>query len=320
MTTKRGDYMRQAAGNIKLTEQQQAFADTLYSPSPFVVVLSEAEFFEKNWKKDILDFTKQEALTFLRSMHSLSLLTLMTYTSVTRSYANYLGLKETAWEEVRQADLIELIDVDELKNTYFTPEDVDKIEMIVPNAVDKFILRGFYEGLCGDYYEEFQSLTMDSFDKENLTVRLQTGKVKKVSQRLYDLALKSSTTYTYTAMDFRRTQVRKLIDMNGLVGEVVKTSMKVNSNPNLMSWKRKVRGRMESVKDFFELSYLTIPRLRKSAIYYNITTLAKEHNCEVSEAVYLPEFDDIIYQYDLDATRKDNLAYKYKNMSWADEK
>ena len=303
---------------VEFTEQQQAFADTLSSPNIFTVIISEAELWEKNWNKDLLDFTKQEALIYLKSIHSLSLLSLMSYASTIRSYAAFVGKKETIWNNILQADLKQLIDVDELKNTYFKPEDVDKMEMILPNVVDRFILRGFYEGLYGHYYEEFKCLVMPDFDKEAKKVHLMTGKDKVFSDRLYQLAEESSRTYIYKAMDFHREQKRTLLDTPGYKGEIVKTGLK--TSPGLEPWKRKIRGRMESVKEFFGLSYLTIPRLRNSRIYYELLQISKKNNCSIAEAVYLPEFEPIIYQFDLNINRKDKLAYKYKDMDWANEK
>ena len=312
--------MSQIKYEVKFTEQQQAFRDTLGSPNIFTVIISQAKLWEENWHVDLLHFSKKQALDYLKGMGSLSILSLMSYASTIRSYAEFVGEKETVWKDVLQDDLKKLIDVDELKNTYFEPEDIDKMEAILPNTVDKFILRGFYEGLCGSYYEEFKGLTMANFDKETMTVHLSTGKDKKFSKRLYDLAQKSSETYIYKAMDIKREQKRRLVDMDGLMGEVVKSTLKVSDTPGLMPWKRKIRGRMEAVKEFFDLQYLTIPRLRNSKIYYELFLISEKHKCDIAEAVYLPEFDEIIYQFDLDGERKDKLAYKYKNMDWASGK
>lgn len=309
--------MRPIIHDLKLDEQQQKFKEAASSPAVVATIFSEVNFFEKQWGKNLLDFTKEEALTFLKSFNSLSILTLMTYTSIIRSYAEFSGVTETSWKDVLQSDLLKLIDYDELRNTYFAPGDVDKIIACVPNAVDKFIVKGFYEGLSGQYYEEFQGLTMESFDRENSEVHLSNGKIKKVTEKLYALAQASANTYSYQALDRKRTQNRKLVDVFAS-GEIIKSTLKRSEENGLTSWKRKMRGRMESIKDFFGMSYLTIPRLRNSAIYYQLTKLAEANGCDVGSAVYLPEFETVIAQYNLDGGRKDKIAYKFKNMNWAD--
>lgn len=302
--------MRPILHDKQLTEKQTLFRNTLSNPKLANLLFSEVSVFEEQWRKDVTEFTKAEALEFLKSLNSLSIQSLQVYTWTLKKYAQFCGNEASAWSQISRADCEAQINNDQRKNKYLSESHIKALTAVLLNPVDRFILRGFYDGLCGEFYDDFMGLHIDSFDQENLTVKLANGNIKHISQDLYELAIESANTYTYIFNGIAGT-TRMLHDVSVDKQDIVKYMNGSDPKPSLSTWKRKIRGRLEHSRNYLGLQFLSIPILRRSGIYNKLLKLSAEHECSVKQAVYLPEFKEIAVAYGLNESRYDSIAYRF---------
>lgn len=302
--------MRPRIHDRKLTEKQEQFRKTISNPKLVPLLFSEAASFEEQWHKEVVDFTKEEALEFLKSLNSLSLQSLIVYTWTMRKYAEFCGINSSEWNQISREDCEALIDKNQRKRKYLSESHVKALTAVLFNPVDRFILRGFYDGLCGDFYGDFMGLYPESFNQDELTVRLSDGNVKHISQELYDAAMESAETYIYIPYGVNATE-RKLYDWTLGKQDIVKFTNGSERCPTMSTWSRKIRGRLEHIRRYFGISYLNIPNLRRSGVYNHLLGLSEEKDVSVKRAVYLPEFEEVADAYGLNKSRLDAIAYRF---------
>lgn len=293
-----------------LTETQLRFRDTFSNPKVANLLFSKVSPFEEQWQKEVTSFSKIEALTFLKSLNSLSIQSLNVYAWTMRKYSQFCGVKHSAWAKISQTECESLINAEQRRRKYLSESDVKALSAVLFNPVDRFILRGFYEGLAGDFYEDFKDIYPESFDELSSTVRLANGVTKQISHELYELAIESAETYTYSVVGDRDCE-RNLYDWSKGKRDIVKLTYGSHESPAPSTWKRKIRNRLDSIREYFCIPYLTIPNIRNSGVYNHLVRLSLENNCSIRKAVYLDEFKDIAIQYNLNLERLDKLSYRF---------
>lgn len=303
--------MRPKKYDIKLTDKQKQFKESVSNPKTIPMLFTEAAVFEERWNKDITDFTKEEALEFLKTLNSISVKSLIVYAWTIDKYTQFCGKESKVWNQISRNDLESLIDEKQRMGKYFSESHLNALTAVLFNPVDRFILRGFYDGLCGEYYEDFKDIYPKSFNKQNLTVQLSNGNIKHISQELYDIAMESAESYKYIVYSRSRNFTRNLCDWTPDKQDIIKIAYGSKLEPTLPTWKRKIRNRIEIIRNYLDIPYLNIPNLRRSGIYNHLLKLSEMHNCSIKQAVNLPEFDAIVSDYELNKDRLDSIKYRF---------
>ena len=163
--------------------------------------------------KDICDWTLLDIKNAFTLLNTTSAMTLMNYKSRLSAYTNWCiknslsNTNQNNFENFTQ-DLIEQCVNETLAKIELIQRNdlLDKLKLLL-NYRDKFLVLALYEGIgshkgiCnGEKHKmlwEFDDLTIDSFDVENKTVSLSSGRVLSVSDELIEYAIETDKSEEY---------------------------------------------------------------------------------------------------------------------------
>lgn len=139
------------------TKRKEAFLkfkrETTELAGNLQLCFKDAEHFEKQYGKDLCDWTAAEIIGYFKYMNTPKIKSLTTIHNMLRIYtdwclSNQLVLdNQNHYYEITQDILIECIDKDKLKEKYITREFLlDKMKLFL-NESDKFIVLAAFEGM-----------------------------------------------------------------------------------------------------------------------------------------------------------------------------
>lgn len=291
--------------DMQLTDMQKQFVCENYDESligRFNKLICRAKPFEEEHGKEISAFSKNEICEYLTSLNATSTSNLESFASMLRKYMRYArangidGADKGEWDMLHKRDIANCVS---REKHYFTMSDIDDYLSRLYNPADKWFILALFEGLCGKDREEIWGIALSDFDAENLTVATPNGKVKKVSQRLYDIAVESANTYTYqTLSQLRSVATVKLIEDRPY--SVFKYSAVKSMNSSLARWNFRTTRRIKGLKNYLYEDELSIPRIINSGMYYQLQQIQVKYGCSFGQAFFKPEYKQLAYQYDVE--------------------
>lgn len=292
-------------------------------------IFSKAEEYENKFNKDLCAFNTEEILEFLKGYKATYINALQSRITHIKKYClvcRASGIEEAnngEWNKITSDMISSCVDTGRALEKYFSPEQMEKIIDSLINPVDRFVIRGFYEGLRGDAYEDIWDLYADDIDKETRTVNLSHDRLARygmngnkklqVSQKLIDDILASLKTeeYVYTREGSVGTRSIEFNDTKGRVFRVAKTKISESEYENLIVEKQRVSTKFKAIKSILKMPELTIPAIVNSAVIAKIKELAEENGDSFEKAVKSEAFVPVQVRYGLLKSDFTKLLEKY---------
>ena len=184
--------------------------------------------FEEQLDKDVYDFTVYEILNMYKTWNSKSIDTLYVINNRLSQYSqwaleqNLVVDNQNHFLEINRDMLLGCINMIAQQKRIVSREQMIAWCSRLPNACDKFIFLGLYEGLNGKDYEDFWNTTIEDIDKQKRIIRVKRGELP-ISDTLIDYAEESNRTLELYPMTGDMARVTKLVEN----GKIIK--LKINS-------------------------------------------------------------------------------------------
>ena len=282
----------------KNTELKQKYIDTYKYNNVARLLFKKAVDYEQKYNKDLAEFNHEEILDYLTSIGCGCEDTLFAYVSTIRGYARFYtektGADTMAWETT-SSDSIRPCVRKEKEFKYIPPAVLDEVVELIPNPMDQFLVKGIYEGLKGDFYEELWNLRIDDINPTTLVARLPTGRRLTISPELYAIALKSDETEDYVSLKGTNSWVNyKMID-----NRIIKYRSNSTKVDNPTSQKIKIANRIYDLKKYTGREEINAIWLRKSGAIYMIKKEAARLNIKEIDVIDHSVFNTIRERYGL---------------------
>jgi len=180
--------------------------------------------FEEQLDKDAYDFTVYEILNMYKTWNSKSIDTLYVINNRLSQYTqwaleqNLVADSQNHYLEINRDMLMGCINIIAQQNRIVSRKQIIAWCSKLPNACDKFVFLGLYEGLNGDFYEDFWNTSIDDINKEKKTIRTKRGDLP-ISEDLIEYAEESNNTLELYPMTGDMERVTKLVE-NGKIIKV----------------------------------------------------------------------------------------------------
>ena len=271
-------------------------------------IFNKADDLEKFYNKDICNFTLSEIKNLLLTLNSTSVEYLRVVTSVLRSYTEYMMSNNLSIDNLNHYDsvdtevLMSCVNKQSIKNKYISRKQLESYINDLPDPSDAWCMLAIYEGIKGDNFSNV-TLSKGIFDYENNTIELYDGSVFKPSDKLFDIAVESYETYVYEGL-------KKLGSNNmRLTGEEI---FKVRDNVMFFYDEPKkaynrLLTRVRLIKNYLDVSTITIPRLQISGMVYQFKCIMERENKTYDELFDTDEFLEIRKKFGYDKYVKSRL-------------
>lgn len=283
------------------------------------LIFKAANEYEQKFNKDLALFNEEEALEYLTGIKSVSPSTLCGYASVIKAYADlyvqYHPTESNKWGNLRSSQIKTCAIPNAIQEKYVTEEQLEQTLRNVPNPCDKFLIRAFYEGLRGDYYEDIWKVELRDI-KENpsatgnddayLMMAPSDGRILKISKKLYQYAEESDKELVYSPMDSA-----KELHFNRDCPYVFKCRDNTSDWDDEVKSKARLSRRLAVLKKKLGVEWISAPRLAISGMVVAIKKLAQKKGISELEALEAPEFKYIRTQYNITSSvyaLRDRLA------------
>lgn len=283
------------------------------------LIFRAADGYEQKFNKDLALFTEEEAIEYLTGIESISSSTLCGYASVIKAYADlytqYHPTEFNRWGNLQSSQIKKCAIPNAIQEKYISEERLEQTLSGIENPCDKFLIRAFYEGLRGDYYEDIWKVSLRDI-KENpnatsdedayLLMAPSDGRILKISKRLYHYAEDSDKEVAYSPADSEKT-----LYLNQDCPYVFKCRNNTSDWDIEVKSKARVSRRLMVLKKNLGVEWLTAPRLSTSGMVTAIKKLAQKKGISELRALETPEFRHIRIQYNITSSvyaLRDRLA------------
>lgn len=184
--------------------------------------------FEEQLNKDAYDFTIYEILNMYKTWNSKSIDTLYVINNRLSQYTqwaleqNLVIDSQNHYLEINRDMLMGCINIVAQQNRIVSREQMIAWCSRLPNACDKFVFLGLYEGLNGNLYEDFWNASIDDIDKEKKTIRVKRG-VIPISDSLIEYAEESNNTLELYPMSGDMERITRLVENGKIIKQKINT-------------------------------------------------------------------------------------------------
>lgn len=260
--------------------------------------------FESKLKKDVSDFTKEEVLELLKSFQSKSVNSLLNYCIILKHYSRWVAGKvgENAYEDISKADVVDLINKDEL----LTREDMDDIESQLFNWFDKAIVELLWEGIAGPSMRDIFTLTAQNVDYQNRIIEINKGKYV-LTERLMDILPKAFA--EDQIISYGSTMRIIQVKGKGCLYKERPNSRGVDTDDARF---RYIYRRIQIFRDYLDMPGLTMKNIQASGLWYYLQLGMKEANLELRDFLKTREGENLAKKYGFGDYWVENICQKYE--------
>lgn len=301
--------------DLQLSSIKEAFLADYSNKSVVRLIFRAAAEYEQKFGKDLALFTKEEALEYLKGIDSVSATTLCGYVSVIRAYVKeykkQYPVENDGWRELRSKQIKTCVAPSAIEEKYVTEEELNKVLLRIPNPCDRYLIRAFYEGLKGGFYEDIWKVELYDFrenqratsDDDAYLLKLASdGRVVNISKQLYGYARESANNYFYTigrpGVDGGVTEIR----LNDSCPYVFKCRDNTNDWNDEIKSKARIAKRLAALKRTYGVEWLAVPRLSTSGLVVAIKKMAKKKGIPEIDVLKDDNFKEIRNQYNITAS------------------
>lgn len=289
--------------NDKIYNQKQKESFIKYyqedSDNPYVRNIFKATRADEEYKqKDICEFTEKEIIAVLKGFNTTSINSLRVKTSILRTYATWCEANGYILNNMNCFNNLYGKDIEDCVNKHAKQSKLISFECLLEychqllNPIDKFIICAIFEGIRGKKQDLIDLTSLRSKDLHKDYFDLNDRKIK-VPSYLYELAIASVETYTYTTA---RGQEKKLFDCD-YVFKPKFNYKTINGfeEDNIV----RIRKRMAIIKSMLEAPEMTTSSLYYSGMIYYMGQIAIEKNMEILDVIKEPEYEEIKEKYQI---------------------
>lgn len=231
--------------------------------------------FEEEYNKDLCNFNIEEIENFFTSLSTSSINRCLNIRSQFIKYCiyceerNMIDDHQIHWEEADRQFIINCINYGKRIEELVTRDDLLKTLNHLENGRDKFIPLAIFEGICGNRYRDFVSLTLDNFTvKKDKYIINVNGHKKEVSKQLYYYAEEAAESYVLYSERFPNG--RKVFnDSDNRVVKISKCS-KLDYQFEELAYLHKISNIISSIKNKTGKGFITQSALVNSGRLYYI--------------------------------------------------
>ena len=270
--------------------------------------------FEEQLNKDAYDFTVYEILNMYKTWNIKSIDTLYVVNNRLSQYTqwaleqNLVADSQNHYLEINRDMLLGCINMVAQQNRIVSREQMIAWCSRLPNACDKFIFLGLYEGLNGKNYEDFWNTSINDINKEKKTIRVNRGELP-ISEELIEFAEESNNTLELYPMSGDMARVTKLVEN----GKIIK--LKINSmyDDPLHNGKN-VYVSIVRVCKFLDIDrWYNTRQANESGIVNFIRQGMEQYGLSFHDYLWSDHKKEVEYQYDRKIVRS-SFYTKYKNI------
>jgi len=252
---------------------------------------------EQHHKKDLCDFTRQEAIEVLKWFGSSSYKTLNVIKLNIEKYVNWclvntlVSDNQNHFTELDNEIINLCVDLSKAKRMIISKDKFMECINLMDNDVDKYVYMALFEGVSGTKLADLINLKMSDIDESNKTATLSSGKTIPISQQFIDICKAANEQKIQVTKDGRKYKLESAYTI----------------------YKRRV----DSIADSQHTIQRTIKRLSidgydltaksiiKSGLIDMINELAIENNCTAEDVLYNKDlFDKIQSKYEFNPVTK----------------
>ena len=298
----------------KMRYKAEREATVVLPPKALELDFKKTNAFEEQLDKDVFNFTVYELLNMYKTWNIKSIDTLYVLNNRLSQYAqwaleqNLVVDSQNHFLEINRDMLLGCVNQVAQQKRLVTREQMLAWCAQLPNACDKFIFLGLYEGLEGKNFEDFWNASMDDIDKENKTIRVSRG-VLPISQDLIDFAEESNQTFELYPMSGDMARVTGLVEN----GKIIKTKRNTKYDDPLHNG-RAIYVTIKRVCVFLDIDkWFNTKQCHESGMINMIQKGMKETGLDFYDYLYSKRLKKIELQYDRKIIRS-SFYTKYKNI------
>jgi hypothetical protein len=266
--------------------------------------------YEESLKKDCYRLTQDEALETFKDFKAKSVFVLLNYNVILKAYCAwqkyYNGLEtEIAYESITKDMLSPLIPEDVMK--VLSREDITDIEDQLYNWTDKAIIEALFEGLSGNSMCDLTSVNVDMVDHKKKQIIFPDGRVFDLTDRLYDLLIKSFNETEYACYG-PALRIKKLVGVGCLYKER-DNAHAAESDDKYFRW---VYRKVQNARKHVGINSLTMKNLTAAGLVYYIRQGMKQTGLELKPFLLTEMGEKLMDKYGYNsAFRVDNIITRY---------
>lgn len=254
-------------------------SDRIVGSNYFQNLFSRTEPLEKEFGKDVCDFTKEEIIALFISFNSSYGSTNISIRSRLAKYTEFCCYNNLSRDNINHYYEITGEEVagyanQFMKNKYYiSKKKLDGYCSKLANACDCFVLYALFEGIKGKYCEEITDMTLADIDIKNRIVTTVNNKKIKVSQEFIKFAVKSDQELEYAS------PMRPYTFHSSSLPYIFKNRVNITDDSEDRK-RRRVLNKVNYIKNMLSAPEITVPHLVNSGFVHYFLQLMEEKECD----------------------------------------
>ena len=299
---------------IKLRYKQERETSVVVPRYALKLDFKKTNAFEEQLDKDAYDFTVYEILNMYKTWNIKSIDTLYVINNRLSQYTqwaleqNLVADSQNHYLEINRDMLTGCINMIAQQKRIVSREQMIAWCSRLPNACDKFIFLGLYEGLNGSNYEDFWNASIDDIDKKNKTIRVKRG-VIPISIDLIEYAEEANNTLELYPMSGDMARVTKLVEN----GKIIKLKINCKYDDPIHNGKN-IYIAIVRVCKFLDIDrWYNTRQANESGIINFIKQGMERYDLSFHDYLWSEHLKEVEFQYDRKIVRS-SFYTKYKNL------
>lgn len=299
---------------IKLRYKQERETSVVVPQYALKLDFKKTSAFEEQLDKDAYDFTVYEILNMYKTWNIKSIDTLYVINNRLSQYTqwaleqNLVADSQNHYLEINRDMLTGCINMIAQQKRIVSREQMIAWCSKLPNACDKFIFLGLYEGLNGSNYEDFWNASIDDINKENKTIHVKRG-VIPISIDLIEYAEEANNTLELHPMTGDMGRVTKLVEN----GKIIKLKINCKYDDPIHNGKN-IYIAIVRVCKFLDIDrWYNTRQANESGIINFIKQGMKQYDLSFHDYLWSEHLKEVEFQYDRRIVRS-SFYTKYKNL------
>ena len=299
---------------IKLRYKQERETSVVVPQYALKLDFKKTSAFEEQLDKDAYDFTIYEILNMYKTWNIKSIDTLYVINNRLSQYTqwalkqNLVADSQNHYLEINRDMLLGCINMIAQRKRIVSREQMIAWCSRLPNACDKFIFLGLYEGLNGDNYEDFWNVSINDIDREKKVIHVRRG-LLPISDRLIEFAEESNNTLELYPMTGDMSRVTKLVENE----KIIKPKINTKYNDPIHNGKN-IYISIVRVCKFLDIDqWYNTRQANESGIINFIRQGMEQYGLSFHDYLWSKHLREAEFQYDRKIVRS-SFYTKYKNL------
>jgi hypothetical protein len=269
--------------------------------------------YEEKLDKDCSQFTKDEILHIYKEFKAKSIYVLMNYNTILKAYCawmkHYHGLNNEIFYDDITIDLLKPL-IPKSATTTLSREELTDIEDQAYNWTDKAIIECLWEGLSGNSMRDLVGIEKEMIDEKSKQLFLPDGRVFDLTDRLYELLIKSFAETEYICYG-SSLKVKALYGVGRLYKER-DNAYAMDSDDKFFRW---VYRKIMTIRQHVGISELTMKNITTSGMCYYLKEGMKQTGLDLKAFLRTEMGEKLMDKYNyFSEHRVDNVTHRYRQL------